>query len=317
MNDTPANTTLSAGREFDAVRALLIRWGALAQGIGDDAALLDVPAGHQLVVSTDVAVEHIHFRGDWLSPRQIAYRATAAALSDLAAMGAGAIGVLSALTVPREWRAHIEELGEGIADAAAIARAPIVGGDLSGGAHLALAITVLGAVRRPLLRSGARVGDRVYVTGRLGGSGAALRALMSGRPPAADAMDRFARPVPRLAEALWLARRGVTSAIDISDGLAADLGHVAAASEVRIHIRAEDVPRFGALSVSDAVSSGEEYELAVTAAAPLAVATFEDCFGLPLTEIGTVEAAGGAAEVVLLENGARVDLPRGHDHFSR
>ncbi len=316
MTDAPLNIPLATGREFDAVRALLARWGALAQGIGDDAALLDVPAGHQLVVSTDVSVEHVHFRGDWLTPRQIAYRATAAALSDLAAMGARGIGILSALTVPREWREHIEELGEGIADAAAIAQAPIVGGDLSGGAHLALAITVLGAVRRPLLRSGARVGDRVYVTGKLGGSAAALRALMSGRPPAPAEMERFAHPVPRLAEAQWLARNGATSAIDISDGLAADLGHIAVASGVQIIIRSEDVPVFGDLPAALAIGSGEEYELAVTAAT-LDTAAFEECFGLPLKEVGTVERSGPAAEVVLLEMGQRVDLPRGHDHFSR
>lgn len=318
MSDAPGVTRLGAGREFDVVRSLLARWGALAQGIGDDGALLDVPAGHQLVVSTDVSVEHVHFRGDWLTPRQIAYRATAAALSDLAAMGARGIGILAALTVPREWREHVGELGEGIADAAAVAQAPIVGGDLSGGAHLALAITVLGAVRAPLRRAGARPGDRVYVTGRLGGAGLALRALMSGDRPAADELERFARPAPRLAEGQWLARHGATAAVDVSDGLAADLGHVAAASSVRIVVRAGKVPLFGTVSPLAALASGEEYELAVTARGEaLDAAAFQECFGVPLTEIGFVEAAHAEGEVVVVENGDRVDLPRGHDHFSR
>jgi thiamine-monophosphate kinase len=308
---------LGAGREFDAIRALLARWGALAQGIGDDAALLDVPAGHRLVVSTDVSVEHVHFRGEWLTPRQVGYRATAAALSDLAAMGARPLGVLSALTVPREWREHLEDLGEGIADAAAIAGCPIVGGDLSGGAHLALAITVLGSVRDVLRRDGARPGDLVYVTGRLGGAGSALRSLMSGDAVLPDALERFARPVPRLAEARWLLRRGATSAVDVSDGLAADLGHVAAASRARITIDLERVPVFTGVTPIAAVASGEEYEIAVSASAPLDTQDFERCFGLPLTEVGRVESVAEAGEVVLIERGARVDLPRGHDHFTR
>lgn len=316
MSELRHNIALGGGREFDVIRKLLTRWGAIAQGIGDDAALLDVPAGHRLVVSTDVSVEHVHFRGDWLTPRQIAYRATAAALSDLAAMGAEAIGVLSALTIPREWREHAEELGEGIADAAAVSRAPIVGGDLSGGAHLALAITVLGAVRHAMPRSGARPGDRVYVTGTLGGAGIALKALTSGDKPAADALDRFARPVPRINESRWLARRGATAAIDISDGLGADLAHVAAASGVGIALRAESVPLFAGTTPLQAVASGEEYELAVTAPT-IDVGAFEECFGLPLTEVGVVESATTGGEVSMLENGKRVDLPRGHDHFSR
>lgn len=315
MSATPGSVSLGAGREFDAVRRLLDRWGALAEGIGDDAALLDVPAGHQLVVSMDVSVEHVHFRGDWLTPREVGYRATAAALSDLAAMGAVPIGLVSALTVPREWRAHLEEIGEGIADAAAVARAPIVGGDLSGGAHLALAVTVLGAVRRPLRRDGARPGDRVYVTGRLGGAAMALRSLLAGERPAPAIMERFARPLPRIVEGQWLARHGATSAIDVSDGLAADLGHVAAASGVRIVVDAERIPTMTGQGV-EAAASGEEYELALTARG-MDTAAFEAVFGLVLTEIGVVHAGDGRGELVLLDGGARVDLPRGHDHFSR
>jgi thiamine-monophosphate kinase len=313
MSDKPVR--LGGGREFDAVRSLLGRWGALAQGIGDDAAVLALPAGHRLVVSTDVAVEHVHFRGDWLSPREIAYRATAAALSDLAAMAARPVGILTAMTVPREWRQHLDELGEGIADAAALAVAPIVGGDLSDGAHLSLCVTVLGAVRNALRRDGARAGDNVYVTGRFGGARKALDALLSGEIPEPTARHRFATPVPRLVEAQWLARRGASSAIDISDGLASDLGHLATASAVTMRIDLDRLPTDGS-PPRYAYASGEEYELAVTSPAALDVRDFAECFGIPLTQIGVVED-GHDGSVVVSEGGEVVELPRGYDHFSR
>lgn len=313
MSNHPAG--LGTGREFDAIRSLLGRWGALAQGIGDDAAIIDLPAGHRLVVSTDVAVEHIHFRGDWMTPREIAYRATAAALSDLAAMAATPLGILAALTVPREWRQHLDDMGEGIADAAALAVAPIVGGDLSDGAHLSLCFTVLGSVRNALRRDGARIGDRVYVTGRLGGVRKALDALYSGGLPDPDARQRFVAPAPRLHEARWLVRHGASSAIDISDGLASDLGHLAAASAKRFRLNLDLVPTDGS-APAYAAASGEEYELALTSPAELDVEEFARCFGIPLTEVGTVED-GPPGEVTAMLGGKLVELPRGHDHFSR
>lgn len=315
MHTSP--TPLGPGREFDAIRDMLARWGALATGIGDDAALLDVLPGHRVVVSTDVAVEHVHFRGDWLTPREIGWRATAAALSDLAAMAARPIGLLTAVTLPREWRQHLGQLSEGIADAAAFARAPIVGGDISGGAHLALCVTVLGTVRTPLLRSGARPGDTVWVTGRLGGPGAALNALQSGREPGSTARLRFAHPVPRLTEAEWLARRGVTCGIDISDGLAGDLAHVAAASDVAIQVDLERVPIVDDTEPLAALGSGEEYELAVAGPSDLDAAEFERTFGLGLTRIGRVVSASDGGRIMVLSHGTIIDVPRGYDHLAR
>ena len=108
---------LGPGAEFDAVRALVRGWGALAEGIGDDAAVLEVPRGERLVVSTDASVENVHFRRAWLSPREIGARATTGALSDLAAMGATPLGIVVALVVPYAWRADLEALAEGIGDA--------------------------------------------------------------------------------------------------------------------------------------------------------------------------------------------------------
>ena len=167
---------LGPGREFDIIRGLLTRWGDRARGIGDDAVTLDVPPGERLVVSTDSSVEGVHFKREWLTPREIAYRATAAALSDLAAMAATPLGILVALALPESWLEEVTELGDGIGDAVRLGETHVVGGDLTAGRELSLGITVLGSAAAPLERRGARPGDGVYVTGRLGGPLAALRA---------------------------------------------------------------------------------------------------------------------------------------------
>jgi thiamine-monophosphate kinase len=198
------------------------------------------------------------------------------------------------------------------------AGASIVGGDLSGGRELSITATVLGTARVPVGRDGARPGDAVFVTGRLGGPLIALRALERGERAGVPHRDRFARPEARIREGLWLARRGVTAMIDVSDGLAGDLAHVAAASRVRLAIDPALVPRVDGATERDALASGEEYELALTAPPSLDVAAFAAAHGLPLTRIGTVEDAGAGRPGVELVGaaGARVELPGGHDHFS-
>jgi thiamine-monophosphate kinase len=310
--------TLGPGAEFDAVRGLLAQWGTSAIGIGDDGAVLDVPAGSRLVVSTDSTVEEVHFRASWLTPEEIGWRATMAALSDLAAMGAAPLGVLLALTVPQRWRASLGALAEGIGAAAKSQGAPIVGGDVTDGDRLALAITVLGHGARPLSRAGARPGDTLYVTGELGGPGAALEAWLHGRTPAAGARARFARPEARIAAGQWLAAQGATAAIDLSDGLGGDAAHIAHASGVRCVLALDAVPCVAGATEREASMSGEEYELLVAAPA-LDVQAFAAAHGgLRLTAIGRVEslAPGDGAEVVAEERGVRVALPRTHDHFA-
>ncbi|HEY7408655.1 MAG TPA: thiamine-phosphate kinase [Gemmatimonadaceae bacterium] len=308
-------TSLGPGREFDLVRVMMSRWGDRARGIGDDATTLDVPPGEQLVVSTDTSLEDVHFRREWLSPEEIGWRATAAALSDLAAMAAKPLGVLVALTLPPPWLDELGALAEGIAAAASAAGAPIVGGDLTNGAPLALTLTVLGAAAAPLRRSGAHPGDTIWVTGQLGGPALALAAWSEGRQPTPEARARFARPVPRIREAQWLAAAGATAGIDISDGLGGDAAHLAAASGVRITIEADAVPRISGADVSTAQRSGEEYELLVAARTPFDAVAFQRTFGLSLTRIGAVEQ--GDAGVDLLIGGERVASPAGYDHFSQ
>ena len=309
------STPLGPGREFDVIRSLLGRWGDRARGVGDDAAVLEVPPGELLVVSTDSSIEDRHFRRAWLSPREIGYRATAAALSDLAAMGAAPLGLILAIAVPESWRDALGEIADGIGDAASLCHTPIVGGDLTGGRELSITVTVLGSTATPLRRSGAGIGDRICVTGTLGGPGRAIAELSAGRVPDARSRERFAHPEPRIREARWLAARGATAAVDISDGVVADAGHVAAASGVRIHIDLERIPCDAGVDCLAAAASGEEYELLVAMPPAAAIHDFELLFRLPLTEIGRV-VAGDSPGVSTFHHGTSVAPPRGYDHFS-
>ena len=308
-------TLLGPGREFDLVRIMMSRWGDRARGIGDDATVLAVPGGEQLVLSTDTALEDVHFRREWLSPEEIGWRSTAAALSDLAAMAAKPLGILLALTLPREWIDELGALAEGVAAAASAVDAPIIGGDLTNGERLAVTVTVVGSTATPLRRSGAQPGNTLWLTGQLGGPALALAAWTEGRQPAPEARARFAHPIPRIREAQWLVAAGATAGIDISDGLGGDAAHLAAASGVRIAIESEALPRIGDADVSAAQRSGEEYELLVTTGSPFDEAAFQKEFGLLLTRIGTVEE--GEPGVDLLIGGERVASPAGYDHFSQ
>jgi thiamine-monophosphate kinase len=196
--------------------------------------------------------------------------------------------------------------------------AALVGGDLSrGGRQLALDVAALGSVSSPLLRSGARPGDELWVTGALGGAAAAVRAWRSGRDPNAGWRQRFWTPVPRVREARWLADRGASAGIDISDGLIADAGHLAAASGVGVEIDYEAAPLDPAVEADLALTGGEDYELLVAAPdgifTPEAVAEFSQTFGSPLTRVGRALSGGG---VRVFRAGEEVRLASaGYDHF--
>lgn len=309
-----AGTALGPGAEFDLVRRMVGRWGMRARGLGDDAAVLDLPPGERLVVSTDTSVEDVHFRRDWSGLREIARRATVAALSDLAAMAAAPVGLVVAATLTKQDLTEIDALADGIGEAAERAGCPIVGGDLTHGDRLCLTITVLGHAVAPLPRSGVRVGDRLYLTGRLGGPAAAIDALRRGAPPLPEHRARFADPRPRIAEARWLAHHGAHAMIDISDGLASELRHLAAASRVHLAVALERVPCVPGVPPEAAAVSGEEYELLCAAPHELDTRAFEREFGVPLSEIGWAMPGGPSVGTVL--HGSRVDLGGGYDHFA-
>ncbi len=320
--DSSAHVPMSGGAEFDAIRSLLDRWGALAEGVGDDAAVFTPPPGEHLVFSTDASVEDVHFRASWLSPQEIGARATAAALSDLAAMGARALAVLVALEVPPLWQKRLSELADGIGRVVEHANARIIGGNMTRGERLSITMTVIGATERPVYRRGARPGDALWVTGRLGGPQQALTAWSAGAAPLPEARARFVSPVARLREGAWLAAVGARAMIDISDGLLADAGHLAAASRVQCELWLDTLPVVGDCTPLDALSSGEEYELLVATDPDLDADGFARRFGVPLTRIGVVRVADPTGPYVQLRasehapSPLRVDLPGGHDHFS-
>lgn len=313
---------MAQGGEFDAIRRMLARWGELAVGIGDDAAILENDRSGRLVVSTDACVEGVHFERAWMSADSVASRATAAALSDLAAMGAVPEALLVSLIVPDDWRESIDQIADGIAvqvrESASITgnRLRIVGGNISRGDLFSLTSTVIGRAEKPAMRSGAMVGDLVVVTGVLGGPGAALSALKSGGRPDDWAMSRFLHPAPRFAEGILLSESGATAMIDISDGLAADARHIAAASGVRLAIEPHLVPRAAGVDAQSALSSGEEYEI-LACIPPAAFERIGERWHAALAPIAVV------GRVEEREAGANDQAPQtivgrsspGHDHF--
>lgn len=308
---------LGAGREFDRIRTIITELGADGSaGIGDDTAIIPEGPG-QLVVSTDASVELVHFRRDWLSAEEIGWRATAAALSDLAAAAATPVGVVVALVLPTGTHdADLVALSRGIAGAVRSAGCKVLGGDLTGGERLALTVTVFGRSVRPLSRRGALVGDGIWVTGVLGGARASLLEWQAGRIPPAAARMAFARPQSRHRAAQWLMEQGATAMLDISDGLAGDAPHLAAASGVGLEIDLARVPvhpsvhgiaaRAGERATHFAAVGGEDYELLLTLPGEFTAGSVADAAtGVALTRIGSVVAGTG---VRFLAGGAEVAL---------
>jgi thiamine-monophosphate kinase len=317
---------LGSGPEFDRIRAIAQALGDRAAGLGDDCAL--IPFGEEyLAVSTDLSIDGVHFQREWLALEEIGWRAAAAALSDLAAVGAAPIGVLASLALPAESPAsEAVALMEGIAWAAHQTGGKVLGGDLARSPTLAIDVTVLGRTTRPVRRSGAGAGDGVWITGRLGESRAALLALTAGREPEPPmTREAFAHPEPRIAAGSWLARQGARAMIDLSDGLAGDASHIAAASGVALVIELETIPlgtgvRAAAYDAGEdpyqfAARGGEDYELLAVLPANFSLevaARFEREAGVPLTRIGRVQKGEG---VELRQGGRRVSLS-GFNHFT-
>ena len=320
---------LGAGAEFDLIRALVGGAAALPPGVllgpGDDCALL--AGGAPLAVSVDMSVEGVHFRRGWLTPEEIGWRAAAAALSDLAAMAAEPVGILLSLALTEDdARTGVAlELQRGATAAARSVGAAVIGGDLTSTAGpLTLDVVALGRAGRPVLRSGGRPGDELWVTGRLGGAAAAVLLWERGGEPAPDARRAFAHPEPRVREALWLVETGAVRAlIDLSDGIIGDAGHIAAASGCRVIVEAKRVPAAeaalaaGADALRLALGGGEDYELCFAVAAGALdgrTEEFERCFGIPLTRVGTL-AEGAGVELDAGDGSPPAPVTGGWRHF--
>ena len=303
MTTPKRRVRLGPGAEFDLIRRFMGSDTGLPPevwvGPGDDAAVLQ----GGWVVSTDISVEDVHFRRAWLSDEEIGYRAAAAALSDLAAMASTPVGVLVSMAAPRSG-VDVAAVQAGIRTAAGAVGAAVIGGDLSASpGPLVIDIVVLGCTAWPVLRDGAEPDDEVWVTGKLGGSAAAARIWESGGEPDAALREAFAHPRPRAEEARWLVdREWVDALIDLSDGLAGDAGHLAAASGVKITLDATGIPVAEAAvaalgpegALEAALHGGEDFELCfVTDPGKVDPEAFERRFGLPLTRVGTVAEGEG------------------------
>ncbi|TVP75866.1 MAG: thiamine-phosphate kinase [Gemmatimonadales bacterium] len=274
--------SVTLGGEASRIRAFLQglqRPASVQVGAGeDDAAVLS----DGRVVTCDLSLEGVHFSLDWISPREAGARAVAASVSDLAAMGARPEGILAALVVPsrREDPDLDLQVMEGVRSAAARWDAPLLGGDLVRAPRdedrVALDITALGRASRPLLRSGARPGDRLWVSGELGAAAAAVEAWQEGRGPGPALRQAFVDPVPRLE----LGRRlgvadGVRAALDLSDGLSTDAHRMAAASGVGLLLEAERIPVARGARLHHALHGGEDYELLVAISSDIPVTRVE------------------------------------------
>jgi thiamine-monophosphate kinase len=241
---TPSAGTLAGHGEFALIDAVVARLGAagwpadVVLGPGDDAAVLAAPDGHA-VVTIDVLVEGVHFRTDWSGGADVGRKAAAASLSDVAAMGARTTGLVVGLVAPPELEVQWAlDLADGLRDEAARAGATVVGGDLTRGRSLVMAVTALGDLggRAAIRRSGARAGDVVAVCGRLGWAAAGLAVLGRGFRSPRALVEAYRHPAPDYSAGPRAARAGATALVDVSDGLLADLGHVARASGVVVDL---------------------------------------------------------------------------------
>ncbi|HZO01001.1 MAG TPA: thiamine-phosphate kinase [Burkholderiales bacterium] len=307
--------------EFELIRRYFQRTPKRAVlGVGDDCALLRPDAGLDLAVTTDMLIEGRHFLAGAV-PRALGHKALAVNLSDLAAVGATPRWATLALGLPAPEPAWLEEFSAGFYALAERFGVDLVGGDTTRSPVLAISITAIGEVPPDLAleRSGARAGDDIWVSGELGGAALALR-----HPEIAEAAKRLHLPEPRveLGERL---RRLAHSAIDVSDGLAGDLAHVAQRSGVAATIEYERIPKSpafrkvnGAEHEKDCVlSGGDDYELLFTAprAHRAEIEALAAELGLPLTRIGAIEA-GAARVTVLGADGKPIAHRGGFDHFA-
>ena len=319
------NSSSDRPPEFELIAKLFAPLSKNAPGafdLTDDAAVIAPPSGHELAITTDALVAGVHFR-ESDPPDTVAKKALRVNLSDLAAKGAEAIGYLLALSLPKQTNTRwLEEFARGLREDQDEFGISLYGGDTtSTPGPLTLALTAFGNVPigTMLRRNGAKAGDLVFVSGTIGDAGAGLKSASSDY-----LVSRYRVPTPRMA--LGVALRGIASAsLDVSDGLLADLGHIAETSGVQIDVEASRVPLSAELEriagntvqvIVEAATAGDDYEIAFTAPASKREAMFEAAKRAitPVTEIGRVLAGEGVR--LLDAQGGVIPVPRlGFVHF--
>lgn len=312
--------------EFDLIsriRARASQRGGVALGIGDDAALLQVPPGRELAVTADTLNVGVHFP-EATTPADIGWKALAVNLSDLAAMGAVPAWCTLSLSLPQADRSWVDSFLDGFLDLADQQAVGLIGGDTTRG-PLSISVTAMGLVESgsALRRDRARVGDDVWVTGTLGDAAAALEALLEAREVPESLRQRLDRPTPRVAAGLRLSALA-HACIDISDGLLADLAHICECSGVGAEINLADLPASAELAAAPSAQrwrwqtcGGDDYELCFTASprdrGPIVQAL--DFTDVSATRIGRI-VAGHGVRAFDAEGRQWQPLRRGYEHFT-
>jgi thiamine-monophosphate kinase len=308
---------------IERVRSRTKRRAAIRVGIGDDCAALRIPPRHEMLVTTDFSLDGVHFRRDWHAPEIVGRRCLTRGLSDLASMGGRPIAAFLSLALPRilpqRW---VDRFFDGLLHQAAAFQMTLAGGDVAQSPGGILAdIVVVGSTPRgkAVLRSGAKPGDRIYVTGDLGGSATALKLLIAGRKLRPADFPQHFYPQPRVAVGEFLRKKRLASAmIDISDGLSTDLAHICEESGVGAEVCAEAIPRASVgkpareVDLNSALHGGEDYELLFTA--PPSKRIPPRIAGVSITQIGHITR--GKRVLLMNEKGMDVELrPEGWEHF--
>ncbi len=284
---------VSEKKLIEQIRRLARPSSSVVMGIGDDCAVLRLPPGHELLLTTDFTIEGVHFRRDWHLPELVGRRCLTRGLSDIAAMGGEPRAAFLSLAVPSDTPQNwVNRFLKGLLDLAEEFKVPLAGGDTAQSpSGIQADIVVVGSVPRgkAVLRSGAKPGDQIYVTGELGGAAAALAPLAQSKRG-----FRHLPPQARVAVGQSLRRRGMASAmIDVSDGVSTDLEHLCQESHVGAEIEAEAIPRAQVekkpVALEQALHGGDDYELLFTSAAliPARVA------GVRVTRIGQIKPSPG------------------------
>jgi thiamine-monophosphate kinase len=312
--------TLAQVGEFPLIDRIVDGLGqgsAVAVGPGDDGAVFLVDG--QAVTSVDIFVEGVHFKRDWSSAYDVGRKVVAASVADLEAMGAYPVALLAAFaapaTLPAEWAT---ELARGLKDECARAGLSLVGGDVSSGREVTVAVTVVGELRRgiAILRSGARPGDIVALKGRLGWAAAGLAALRRGFRSPRAAVQAFQVPTPPYGAGAEAAGFGASAMIDVSDGLLADLGHIAQASGVVINLESNRLEIGDPVRAVAQASGREPIEFVLTGGEDHALAATFPYGQVPVgwTVIGRVRDREGGPAAVLVD-GQPWAGPPGWSHF--
>jgi thiamine-monophosphate kinase len=281
-------------------------------GIGDDAAVVDLPDGFSTVVCSDLLAENTHFRRSTHPPDSVGFKAIAVNVSDIGAMGGTPAYCLVSLALPAGLEASwFDGFADGVRKACSAFKVSLIGGDTSEAECIFVDVCVIGQIRpnKAVRRSGARPGDGVYVTGAIGGATLGLRLLEEGRTDG-PAVRRHLYPEPRHQIGREIAEQA-TSMTDISDGFSTDLGHLLSESSVSARIEGSRIPLHTGAELDLALDSGEEYELLITARELPA-----ELHGIPITQVGRIIQSNGVHQAFLEhDSGERILEPGGWKHL--